>query len=161
MNLKFRAKGEKHLLFWKIYVIFLQSHYPHWIVNISTFSSNNIILSYFAEKKYVSSKQWLASSAKLFLVPHYVKNVHIRSFFWSVFSCIWTEYRKYKSEISPYLDTFHAVSFLVLVISKKFIRGRDNNKVDSVETERTNIAHFFPWSHKKNIPTPPFFNYWW
>ena len=29
--------------------------------------------------------------------PHYVKNVQIRSFFWSVFSCIWTEYRKIRT----------------------------------------------------------------
>ena len=35
-----------------------------------------------------------------------VKSVQIRSYFWSVFSCIRTEYRP---EITPYLDTFHAV----------------------------------------------------
>ena len=35
-----------------------------------------------------------------------VKSVQIRSYFWSVFSCIRTEYGP---EITPYLDTFHAV----------------------------------------------------
>ena len=30
-------------------------------------------------------------------------------FFWSVFSCIRAEYRKYGPEKAPYLDTFHAV----------------------------------------------------
>ena len=49
-----------------------------------------------------------------------VKSVQIRSYFWSVFSCIWTEYgnllrkfspntRKCGPEITTYLDTFHAV----------------------------------------------------
>ena len=52
---------------------------------------------------------------------HYVKSVWIRSFFWSVFSRIRTEYReiqsicpyagKYGPEKTPYfdLDTFHAM----------------------------------------------------
>ena len=47
---------------------------------------------------------------------HFVKRVQIRSYFWSVFSCIRTEYGdllfslntgKYRPEITPYLDTFH------------------------------------------------------
>ena len=55
---------------------------------------------------------------------HCVKSVQIRSFFWSVFSRIWTEYRdtKYLSvfsanagkcgpEKTSYLDNFHAVTF--------------------------------------------------
>ena len=37
---------------------------------------------------------------------HCVKSVQIRSFFWSVFSCIQTEYGPEKT---PYLDTFRAV----------------------------------------------------
>ena len=40
---------------------------------------------------------------------HCVKNVQIRSYFWSVFSCIRTEYRKCGPEINPYLDIFHAL----------------------------------------------------
>ena len=39
-------------------------------------------------------------------VVHCVKCVQIRSFFWSVFSCIRTEYGPEKT---PYLDTFQAV----------------------------------------------------
>ena len=69
-------------------------------------------------------------------IPHCVKSVQIRSFFWSVFSRIQTEYReirsislysvrmrenteylsvftpnagKYGPKKTPYLDTFHAV----------------------------------------------------
>ena len=36
---------------------------------------------------------------------HSVKNAQIWSFFWSVFSCIRTEYRKYGSEKTAYLDS--------------------------------------------------------
>ena len=52
---------------------------------------------------------------------HCLKSVQIRSFFWSVFSCIRTEYGdllfvfspntgKYGPEYTPYLDTFHVVN---------------------------------------------------
>ena len=37
---------------------------------------------------------------------HCMKSVQIRSYFWSLFSSIRTEYGP---EISPYLDTFHAM----------------------------------------------------
>ena len=50
---------------------------------------------------------------------HWVKNVQIRSFFWSVFSCIRTPYSvisvfsadtgKYGLEKTLYLHTFHAM----------------------------------------------------
>ena len=55
----------------------------------------------------------------------YVKSVQIRSYFWSVISFIRTEYGdllislfspntgKYGPEITPYLDTFHAVIIVV------------------------------------------------
>ena len=36
-----------------------------------------------------------------------VKSVQIRSYSWSLFSCIRT---KYGAQITPYLETFHAVS---------------------------------------------------
>ena len=38
---------------------------------------------------------------------HCVNSVQIRSYFWSVFSCIQSKYRK--PVTTPYLDTFHAV----------------------------------------------------
>ena len=45
-----------------------------------------------------------------------VKSVQVRSYFWSIFSCIRTEYGP---EIIPYLDTFHAVKclFYLCIIS--------------------------------------------
>ena len=65
-------------------------------------------------------------SGKLYWSMHCVKSVQIRSYFWSVFSCIQTGYGdvltgygdteifspntgKYRPEITPYLDTFHTV----------------------------------------------------
>ena len=52
------------------------------------------------------------------LLEYCVKFVQIRSYFWSVFSCIRTEYSvfspntgKYGPEITPYLDTFHALGY--------------------------------------------------
>ena len=61
------------------------------------------------------------------LYQHYAKSVQIRSYFWSVFSCIRTEYGeirsrlspntgKYGPEITPYLDTFHAVQDNLLLV---------------------------------------------
>ena len=51
---------------------------------------------------------------------HCMKSVQIRTFFLSVFSCIRTEYGdlikktdKYGPEITPYLDTFHAVDMII------------------------------------------------
>ena len=41
-------------------------------------------------------------NTQIHIRQHCGKSVQIRSFFWSVFSCIWTEK-------TPYLDTFHAV----------------------------------------------------
>ena len=55
-------------------------------------------------------------------IIYYLKSVQIRSYFWSVFSRIQTEYGvifsqnagKYGPEITPYLDTFHAVLNILL-----------------------------------------------
>ena len=62
-------------------------------------------------------------TGEIFQIKHCIKSVQIRSFFWSVFSRIRTEYGeilyissvfspnagKYEPEKTPYLDTFHAV----------------------------------------------------
>ena len=68
----------------------------------------------------------LFCALSIYLKIRFVKSVQTRIFFWSVFSCIRTEYRvfspntgkyrvfspntgKYGPEKTPYLDTFHAV----------------------------------------------------
>ena len=73
---------------------------------------------------------------------HCVKSVQIRSFFWSVFSRIWTEYGqirphlpakylsvfspnvgKYGPEKTPYLDTFHEVTLSISPYAGVFDSG--------------------------------------
>ena len=44
---------------------------------------------------------------------HCVKTVQIRSFLWSIFSCVQSEYRKIWTRKTPYLDTSHAVGIAV------------------------------------------------
>ena len=53
---------------------------------------------------------------------HGVKSVQTRSFFWSVFSCIWTEYG---IEKTSYWDTFHAVKWSG-IFSKKIVMSPKN-----------------------------------
>ena len=85
-----------------------------------------MIQSFIDKPIYLSQK----SRSSIFILEqsHCVKSVQIRSFFWSVFSRIWTECGeirsispqylsvfspnegKYGTEKTPYLDTFHTVS---------------------------------------------------
>ena len=71
-----------------------------------------------SQKTVCLSYLWIQHLATL----HSLKSVQIRSYFWSVFSCIRTEYGdllrkslfspntgKHGPEITLYLDTFHAV----------------------------------------------------
>ena len=65
-------------------------------------------------------KHWLWND----IYSHCVKSVQIGSFFWSLLSCIRTEYgvnlrvqseyRRIRTEKFPHLDTFHAVSNTLL-----------------------------------------------
>ena len=63
----------------------------------------------------------MAADSSKMLHMHWVKSVQMRHFFWSVFSCIQTEYGekrsispyspnagKYGAEKTPYLDTFYS-----------------------------------------------------
>ena len=52
---------------------------------------------------------------------HCVKRVQIRNFFWSVFFCIRTEYRKIRTRKTLYLNTFHAVQPQDLMNSLSFV----------------------------------------
>ena len=71
-----------------------------------------------SQKTVCLSYLWIQHLATL----HSLKSVQMRSYFWSVFSCIRTEYGdllrkslfspnagKHGPEITLYLDTFHAV----------------------------------------------------
>ena len=49
------------------------------------------------------------------IITHRVKSAQIRTFFWSVFSCIRTEYKKIRTIKTPYLGTFHAMTATTLL----------------------------------------------
>ena len=62
---------------------------------------------------YNCSVEYFLDNVSLPIIYHCVKSVHIWSYFWSAFSCIRTKFSpdtgKYGPQITPYLDTFHAV----------------------------------------------------
>ena len=72
----------------------------------------------FQKKRRFQISVWLFYFHKP-LLNHRVKIIQILSFFWFVFSCVWTGYgdlispntRKYGPEKSSYLDTFHAACY--------------------------------------------------
>ena len=66
-------------------------------------------------KTYMFSKIDATNPLCKYLPLRCVKSVQIRSYFWSVFSCIRIEYGP---EITPYLDTFHAVLVLLNFFGK-------------------------------------------
>ena len=76
-----------------------------WVYNPNFKISNRELVSQVSKQKCMEGKK---------TKKHCVKNVQIRNFFWSVFSCIWTEYRNVRPEKTPYLDTFHAVKARLL-----------------------------------------------
>ena len=73
-----------------------------------------------------------------------IKSVQIRSFFWYVFSHVWTEYRKIRTKKTPYLDTFHTV--VIHKTSKPFSRALNAFAV---------TLHLF-YAAPPNVQEPPF-----
>ena len=67
-----------------------------------------IILLYLSSPWFM--KDVLRTQTDIYDATHWVKSVQIRSFFWSVFSCIQSEYRKIRTRKNPYLNTFHTVT---------------------------------------------------
>ena len=69
------------------------------------------------QSKGNTNRKWLVwYCASYWYHFHFMKSVQIRRFFWSVFSCIWTEFTifspntgKYGPQKTLYLDTFHRV----------------------------------------------------
>ena len=66
----------------------------------------------------------------------------IRSFFWSVYSCIRTEYGdllntgKYGPEKTPYLDTFHAVTFREITTKEDAHQLQSDMKLLQLESKK-------------------------
>ena len=86
---------------------------------------------------YIQSRQILTielppekDGLKYIVSLHYVKSVQIWSLFWSVFSCIRTEYGyfpvfspnrgKYGPEKTPHMDTFHAIFVTAFLVKFSF-----------------------------------------
>ena len=74
---------------------------------------------------------------------HYVKSVQIRSFFWSVFSPIWTEYRKVRSK-SPYLvrmrENTNQKKLRIWTLSRSIYEGQTIQDCLKAPESATNIA---------------------
>ena len=74
----------------------------HLTLRITSFIVGHYLIRNYAERVYCSPKPstfYVRVSWPIFvlflipcLMPHCVKSVQVRRFFWSVFSCIWTEY---------------------------------------------------------------------
>ena len=77
-----------------------------------------------------------------------MKSAQIRSFFWSLFPRIRTEYGdspgKYGPEKTPYLDTFHALS-LTLPPLMKFFNKKEYEKSYSFLHSYQGLSHLTPW----------------
>ena len=87
--------------------------------------------------------------------PHCVKRFQIHSYFWAVLS---PNIGKYEREVTPYLDTFHAVPWLELKIKfnqysersfQKALVGFNNLWIYLVFKE-------YNWVSMSKIPHPPF-----
>ena len=96
------------------------SNYDYKVQNIFEFTLNLISSQYYFTYPKNIHSLWPDLE---YCFEYCVKNVQIPDF-WSIFSCIWTEYGeilhfsifspnagKYGLEKTPYLDTFHAVEF--------------------------------------------------
>ena len=95
---------------------------PLWSITLSEMSFADIV---------IKIKQSFRISMIDFTMPnvqkkHCVKNVQIRSYFWSVFSCIRTEYGP---KITPYLDTFHAVKVILMTMLAKRLDASEYRKI--------------------------------
>ena len=113
-----------------------------------------LIISIFYAILYISISPNFSSNRVMYTL-HCVKSVQIRSFFWSVFSCIYevnlcVQFKYWK--ILSYLDTFHAVLNIASAIKKMTVNELKHlktivNKLDLLK--KTFI--FIETSKKKKI----------
>ena len=95
------------------------------------------------------------SAAKIFLC-HCVKSFQIQSFFWSIFSCIWTEYEDLYCK-SPYSVRIHET--MEKCLREKCVKSIQIQSFlwsifSSIWTENGSLLHKSPWksswkSHRK------------
>ena len=94
------------MVFFKKYYCSFQKNY--FLENLKIYISKNVNACSFSGSRETRWKKILIFDSFL-CNEHCMKSVKIRSFFWSVFSCIQSEYRKIQTKKNPYLDTFDAV----------------------------------------------------
>ena len=67
------------------------------------YTGNKWVKDFFSKREPVHRKLRIMLQV---LRKHYMKSFQIRSSFWSVFSCIWTEYRKIRTRKNPVFGHF-------------------------------------------------------
>ena len=84
---------------------------------LNDFSSALILstISFFSSEIIVSSGLGICIASTSLAVQHCVKSAQIRSFFWSVFSCILTEYRKIRARKNSVFGTLFTQCVLEVV----------------------------------------------
>ena len=88
--------------------------------------------------------KWVITPVRI-RTNHCVKSVQIRSYFWSLFSCIRLNTGKYGPEITPYLDAFHAGNAFCGTLKNNFVKAfwSISWKAVFVETVGNEFQHRF------------------
>ena len=106
---------------------------------VSSFPWNNLPWLPF---QFPTSRQLLS----LIWAIHCVKSVQMRSHFWSVFSCIWTEYRKIRTRNNSVFGHFSRSDLSVHTFKESILFwGRNKPHVltfDTLGKKNLSIAHF-------------------
>ena len=101
------SKKEMYKIAAQLVISERKSKFFMFLIHMEIFHKNSLVLL----KRH---------NIKKLKATHDVKGVQIGSYFWSVCSCIWTEYRP---ETTIYLDTFRVVLFSILLrqfLAEKF-----------------------------------------
>ena len=94
---------------------------------------------------YCNNDKQFRSQSNFRLVNHCVKSVQIRRFFWSVFSCIQSEYRKIQTRKLLYFDTFHAVNGTLIIGFLKL--SKPPNMIGEFTSQREKTAYLIMVGH--------------
>ena len=110
----FLSKCDQIRSFLRIWSHFLKkSLMENFVVLYSLYEGSlNFVLTLFA---FSSQNSWIILDWYFRVVITAWKLFKYAFFFWSVISCIWTEYRDIRTEKTLYLDTFYEVCFFCLI----------------------------------------------
>ena len=95
------------------------------LLTLNKFHTSFLVLLSLTLRTYMFAWEFCRIMTCIIWANHCVKSGQIRSYFWSVFSCVRSEYGiypvfspdtgRYGPETTPHLDTFHAVYYIVLL----------------------------------------------